>query len=75
MPRYYFHVRRGQLTIIDKEGMELADDIEAAQEAARRGREIATSEALKGIPTRGGLIIVEDEWDHCVVELPLDVGC
>jgi hypothetical protein len=74
VPRYYFHVRRGQLTVIDQQGMELASDIEAAQEAARRGRKIATSEALRGIPTQGGLIIVQDEWDHCVVELPLDVG-
>jgi len=54
--------------------MELASDIEAAQEAARRGRKIATNEALRGIPTLGGLIIVEDEWDHCVVEFPLDVA-
>lgn len=74
MPRYYFHVRRGQLTVIDQEGMELASDIQAALEAARRGRDIAKSEALKGIPTQGGLIIVEDQWDHRVVELPLDLG-
>jgi hypothetical protein len=74
VPRYHFHVRRGQLTVIDQEGMELAGDIEAAQEAARRGRKIATSEALRGIPTQGGLIIVEDEWDHRVLELPLEVG-
>ena len=72
MPRYYFHVRRGRLTVIDQEGMELAGDIVAVEEAGRRGRKIATSQALRGIPTQGGLIIVEDAWDHCVVELPLD---
>ena len=74
MPRYYFHVRRGQLTVIDQQGMELASDIEAAQEAARRGRQIATSQALRGIPTQGGLIIVEDELERRILELPLDVG-
>ena len=74
MPRYYFHVRRGQLTVIDQVGMELASDIEAALEAARRGREIAKSDTLKGIPTQAGLIIVEDEWDDRVAEVPLDVG-
>jgi hypothetical protein len=74
VPRFYFHVRRGQCTVIDREGMELADETEAAQEAARRGREIATSDALKGIPTRGGLIIVDDEWDNSVVDIPLEVA-
>ena len=74
MPRYYFHVRRGQLTVIDQDGMELAGDMEAAQEAARRGRELATSEALRGIPTQRGLIIVEDEWNQRIIELPLDVS-
>ena len=73
MHRYYFHVRRGQLTVIDQEGMELAGDIEVAQEAARRGREIAASEALKGVRSPGGLIIVEDEWDRRIVELPFDI--
>ena len=28
VPRYYFHVRRGQLTVVDQDGMELAGDIE-----------------------------------------------
>jgi len=73
MPRYYFHVRRGQLSVIDREGMELANDAEAAREAGRRGRMIATNQALRGIPTRGGLIIVDDQWDNGVLELPLEV--
>ena len=72
MPRYYFHVRRGQSTVIDQEGMELASEIEAALEAARRGRAIMASDALKGISTGGGLIIVDDEWANSVVDIPLD---
>jgi hypothetical protein len=74
VPRYYFHVRRGQGTVIDQEGMELANEIEAALEAARRGRAIVTSDALKGIPPGGGLIIVDDEWDKSVIDIPLDVS-
>ena len=74
MPRYYFHVRRGQCTVIDQEGTELANEIEAALEAERRGRAIATSDALKGIPPRGGLIIVDDERDNSVVDIPLEIG-
>jgi hypothetical protein len=52
---------------IDQEGMELANETEAA----RRGRGIAKSDALKGIPLAGGLIIVDDEWDNSVVDIPL----
>jgi hypothetical protein len=71
--RYYFHVRRGHLTAIDREGVELASDAEAAREAARRGRMIATGQALRGIPVQAGLIIVDDQSDNSVLELPLEV--
>jgi hypothetical protein len=70
VPRYFFHLRRGQLTVIDKEGIELSDVEQAAKEAARRGRQIAESDALKGILAGRGLIIVEDEWDENILEHP-----
>jgi hypothetical protein len=38
MPRSYYNVKRGQVTLLDREGVELADIAEAANEAARRGR-------------------------------------
>lgn len=38
MPRYYFHVRRGQLTVLDQDGIELADTVETELEAAQRVR-------------------------------------
>ena len=72
MPRYFFHVRRGQLTVIDREGIELSDFAEVAREAARRGRDVAAREALKGIPQQGGFIIVDDEWEERVFELPFE---
>jgi len=65
MPRYYFHVRRGQMTVVDQEGIELTDNVEAVQEAQRRGREIATDEV--------GAIIVEDERENRIAELPLNI--
>ena len=65
MPRYYFHVRRGQMTVVDQEGIELTDNVEAVQEAQRRGREIATEEV--------GAIIVEDERENRIAELPLNI--
>ena len=69
MPRYFFHVRRGRLTILDRVGVELADVGEAAREAARRGREIAAYDAQKGAPPGAGMIIIEDEW-RTILELP-----
>jgi hypothetical protein len=36
MPRYYFHVRRGQITVLDHDGIELADTATAGVEGARR---------------------------------------
>ena len=37
MPRYFFHVRRGDVTVFDREGVELTGIAEAAREAARSG--------------------------------------
>ena len=72
MPRYYLHVRRGQMTFLDNEGIELTDLEEAAKEAARRGREIARREALiNGMRLQAGSVVVDDEW-QTVLELPLE---
>ena len=35
MSRFYFHIKHGQVTVLDQEGIELADEQEAAKEAAR----------------------------------------
>jgi hypothetical protein len=67
MPRYYFHVRRGQVTTLDHDGAELADINEAAREAARRGREIVARDALQGIVV---IVVTDDQW-RPLVEVPL----
>jgi hypothetical protein len=53
MPKYYFHIKRGQMTILDHQGIELADIEEARKEASRLGREIAANQARDGIPRAG----------------------
>jgi len=64
MARYYFHVRRGRVSILDHEGVELADLVEAAKEAARRALEVQ-------MEFPHGAIVVDD--DHCtVLELPFE---
>jgi len=70
MPRYFFHVRRGGVSILDREGVELANIEQATSEAARRGREVAIREALKGVTPRSGVIVIDEGW-RTVLELPL----
>jgi hypothetical protein len=70
MPRYFFHVKRGQVTVLDQEGVELADTAEAEVEAARRAQQVVSGEALKGAPASSGTIIVADENWRRVFELP-----
>ncbi len=69
MPRYYFHVKRGRATVLDREGVELADIAEAAKEAERRGREIAVRDALSAVPPSAGVIVIDEGW-RTVLELP-----
>ena len=62
MPRYFFHVKRGQVTVLDQEGVELADIDEAANEAVRRGGEIAALGTWQGIAHRGRAIVANEHW-------------
>ena len=48
MPRYFFHVKRGQVTILDQNGIELGDHEEAEAEGKRRLQEILTESDPKG---------------------------
>ena len=70
MPRYFLHVKRGQVTVLDQEGIELDNDAQAEEEAVRRVQEIAPDEALKGAPVSRGTIIVDDENWRRFFELP-----
>jgi uncharacterized protein DUF6894 len=72
MPRYYFHVRRGQVTFLDNEGIELTDIQEAATEGMQRGRAIARRVDLtNGVGLQAGSVVIDDEW-RTVLELPLE---
>ena len=72
MPRYFFHVKRGLMTILDREGIELTGVEEAAKEAAQQGQQIARREALTGIPPSGGAIIVDDDGSQRIFELAFE---
>jgi hypothetical protein len=66
MRRYYFHVRRGQVTVLDQEGLELS----SLEEASRRALQLVAREELTELPASIGMIIVDDEFGT-VLELPL----
>jgi len=68
MPRFYFHVRRGQITILNHEGIELADTVDAEVEAAQRAQQVMDGEAMNGASmneasaSRGRIIVADDTW-------------
>jgi hypothetical protein len=71
MPRFFFHLKRGQVTILDHEGAELADIEQAEKEAARRGREIAARDASEGVASRGAAIVIADAQWRPVFQVPI----
>jgi hypothetical protein len=74
MPQYFFHVKRGQVTVLDQEGIELANAARAEEEAARRAQQRLADHALNGTPVSreisSGVIIVADENWRRLLELP-----
>ena len=74
LPRYYFHLKRGQVTILDQVGVELTDIEEAVKEAARRVREFAKRGAPYGGVPSGAVLVVADEQWRPVLEVPMDDG-
>jgi citrate lyase synthetase len=68
MPRYYFHVRRGQITMLDHEGIELADTVDTEVEAAKRAQQIVNGGSLNGeslnakTASRARIIVADDNW-------------
>ncbi len=53
MPRFYFHIRRGDEVTQDPEGSELASAAQARQEAILSAREILSQRVLNGEPIDG----------------------
>jgi hypothetical protein len=69
MPHYYFHVRRGQITILDHGGIELADTADADVEAAQRAQRLVNGEAMDRASMDGAsasrrrIIVADDNWE------------
>ena len=69
IPHYYFHVRRGQITVLDHEGIVLADTAHAKAEAAQRAKQVVNGEAMNGASmneastSRGRIIVADGNWE------------
>jgi hypothetical protein len=70
VPRYFFHVKRGQMTILDQEGIDLANLAQAEEEAVHRAQQCLADDACNGAPVSRGIIIVADENWRRLFELP-----
>jgi len=70
MPRYFFHVKRSQVTVLDQEGIELANPVQAEEEALRRAQQCLADVAWNGMLVSRGMIIVADENWRRLFELP-----
>ena len=70
MAHYYFHVRRGQITVLDHKGIELAHTVDAKVEAAQRAKQVLSGEAMnEASASCGGIIVADDNW-QTLFELP-----
>jgi hypothetical protein len=75
IPHYYFHVRRGQITLLDHGGIALADTAHAKVEAAQLAQQLVNGEAMNGASmnqasaSRRGIIVADDNW-QTLFEIP-----
>jgi hypothetical protein len=60
MPKYYFHIRSDDGFVEDLEGVELAGDVEAREEAIDAAREMLAERVRKGEVIDGHVFDVRD---------------
>ena len=70
MPRYFFHVKRGQVIVLDQDGIALPSLEDAAKEAMRRGQELAAKASLQETSARSRMIIIADSEWRTMIEVP-----
>ena len=61
MPKFYFHIRHGDVVKQDPEGSELASIEEARQEAVLAARELLAERLLRGQPVNDDVFEIADE--------------
>jgi len=61
MPRYFFHIKRGQVTVLDQDGVDLINSAQAEEEAARRAQEIVAREGATAAKDRA-IVVADENW-------------
>ena len=73
MPRYFFHIK-DEATILDQEGIELADLKAVRNEAIQTARQSMSERILDGHAPNGRTFIVTDEQGQVVLNFPFKLA-
>ena len=69
MPRYYFHIRDGEL-VCDEHGVIFASDEEARREAIRAARDIMAEQVRQGTLSLSDRIEIADDSGKRIMMIP-----
>ncbi len=70
MPRYYFHIRKGDVLVEDPEGTEVSETEALEDEAIEAARDLLTEGDLQGPDRHEWVFEVADESGATVLMLP-----
>ena len=70
MPRYYFHIRKGDVLVEDPEGTEVSETETLEDEAIEAARDLLADGDLQGLDRRVWVYEVADESGATVLTLP-----
>ena len=70
MPRYYFHIRKGDVLAEDLEGTEVSDSESVAEEAVEAARDVLAEGDLQGLDRREWVFEIAAQSGDVVLKLP-----
>jgi hypothetical protein len=70
VPRYFFHVRKGDVLVEDPEGTEVSETEALDEEAIEAARDLLAEGDLQGLDRREWVYEVADESGTTVLTLP-----
>ncbi len=72
MPRYYFHIRQGNVLVEDPEGIEVAETESLEEEAIEAARDLLAEGDLQGLDRRAWVFAIAGGTGEVVLELPFE---
>lgn len=74
MPRYFFHVRKGEVLDQDTEGRDLAATEALSDEATEASRDLLAEGDLQGLDRREWVFEIADEAGQTVLTFPFEAA-